>query len=117
MKFIARVANAVIANTFALLASGEIIPGVILSHEFIRIFGVAAILTAINFLAKPLLKLLLTPVIIVTFGAGLLLVNALILFFLDFLSEDIMMQGALPLLFTTLMVSAVNVIGHFATKS
>jgi putative membrane protein len=70
---------------------------------------------------KPVLTLVLGPVIILTLGLGIIIVNAIILWLLpiianniDFLHGSIIIQNIPALLFATLVVSVVNFIIHAA---
>ena len=71
---------------------------------------VAAIFTLINFFIKPVVKLVLSPVIIITLGLGLVFVNAVMLYFLDFVSDSVIINGTIPLIYATVVISVV----HFA---
>jgi putative membrane protein len=82
----------------------EIIPGL---NNF---FVVAGIFTFLNVFIRPILKLILTPVIILTLGFAIFLINAFILCLLDKLLINITISGTLPLIYATLIISLVNVI-------
>ena len=78
-------------------------------------------LAVLNFLLKPMLTLVLGPIIILTLGLGVLIVNALILYLLpivtdhiDFLHGSIIIQNIPALFFATLIVSILNFIIHVA---
>jgi putative membrane protein len=60
--------------------------------------------------------LLLGPIIIITLGLGAILVNAVILKVLDFLSPALSIQGLLALLYATIIVSVINLVFHFMTR-
>jgi len=116
MKLISKLALLVIANTFALYAASRLISGFTITEDFKQLIALAALFTLINVFLKPVLKLVLSPVIILTLGAGILLVNALLLWILDFLSKDLTIETILTLIYATLLVSAVNIIVHLSTK-
>ncbi len=77
---------------------------------------VAAIFTVLNSLIKPIIKLILSPIIIITLGLGLILVNGAILYMLDFFSENITITGLTSLFYATLIISVVNFIIHLFIK-
>lgn len=117
MGFIARIILAVLVNGLALFLSARFVDGFILAVSDLKAFAIAAlILTALNFILKPALKLLLGPIIILTLGLGAILVNAVILKVLDFLSPALSIQGLVPLLYATLIITATNVVFHFITR-
>lgn len=117
MRFIAKIVLAILINTAALLIAGRFIPGISVSHDAQEIFIIALALTALHFFLKPILAMLLGPVILLTLGAGLLFINGFILFILDFFFASLTIQGTLALFWGTLLVSGVNVVYHFSTKS
>jgi len=117
MRFLARIVLSFIANTFALLLAAYLLSGFMLQEDPLRVAFVAAMLTLINLLVKPFLKLLASPLIILTFGLALFFVNALILYVLDFLSEDLTIEGIHTLLLATILLGAVNFVTHLATRS
>lgn len=77
---------------------------------------VAAVFTGLNFMLKPVLKLILGPVIILTLGLGLILVNMLILYILDRLTNNLTIHGVLTLLYASLTLGAVNFFWHWIFK-
>ncbi len=117
MRFIARLIVRVIGNGIGLFLAGHFIPGVhILTTDPISYLIAAAILTALNMLIKPLLTLLFGPVILITLGFGLIIVNAIIFALLDFLSTDITIDTITALVLTSLVIGAVNMVFSLATK-
>lgn len=96
------------ANALGLYLAGRYITDVVIPADLKNLFIAAAVLTAINLLAKPILKLVLSPIIIITLGLGLIVVNAVTLYILDYLMAGVTIPLLLPLLYTTLVVSAVN---------
>jgi len=116
MRWLAKIVVAIAINAFALLAAEAYIPGFVMSGEFKQILAIAAILTALNFFIKPILKLVLGPIIVLTLGLGLIIVNAVILYILDILSKNITIQTIPALIYGGLLVGAVNFIFHLATK-
>ncbi len=117
MKLIAKIIVAVLANAIALYAAANYIPGFKLTGDVGQIIGMAAILTFLNFILKPIFRLILGPVIILTLGLGLILVNALILYILDIISKNITIETIPALIYATLLLGAVNFVFHLATKN
>ena len=81
-----------------------------------RYFIAALILTALNLLVKPLLTLLFGPVILITLGFGLIVVNVIILAALDFLSADITIETITALVVASLVIGAVSMVFNIALK-
>lgn len=117
MGIIFKIIFAVLVNGFALFVADHFVDGFTLAANDIKSFAIIAlILTALNFILKPILKLLLGPLIILTLGLGAILVNAVILKVLDFLSPALSIQGLLALLYATIIVSIVNIVFHSLTR-
>ncbi|HBI25753.1 MAG: hypothetical protein UT41_C0001G0096 [Candidatus Wolfebacteria bacterium GW2011_GWC2_39_22] len=110
MKFLSRIIFSLFSNLLAFIVAEKFITGFLVSGDLKELLIVVAIFTAINTLIRPILKLILTPFIILTMGLGLLIVNALMLYLLDYFSENVTIQGLEPLAYATLIISAVNVI-------
>ena len=115
-KFFAKIIVAVIANGLGLLAAAQFVQGFHLADDLREVTLIALILTALNFFIKPILKFILGPLIILTFGAGLIAVNAFVLYLLDITTAGLMIEGILALVFASLIIGALNILFHFATK-
>lgn len=107
---------ALLANALALFAAGYLLSGFVISGGYVELLWLAVALTLLNFFVKPLLKLLLGPVILLSLGLALLFVNALVLYLLDLFSENLTITGVQTLLVASLVIGAVNLIFHFFTK-
>lgn len=104
-------------NAAALYAAVYFVDGFEIIGGRVEFAVVAAIFTLINFFIKPIIKLVLSPVIIITLGLGLVLVNAVMLYFLDFVSDSVIINGTIPLIYATVVISVVHfVLGFFMKK-
>lgn len=100
----------------ALYLAATYIPEFSVSDGIAAYLTAAAILTVINLIVKPILKVVLSPVIALTLGLFMIVINALVLYLLDLLSTAVTINGYLPLLLAALLVGAVNLILGFARK-
>ena len=121
MHWLARLVIIVGGNALALWIADMYVPGFVLANNWLVIIGIAVVLAVLNFLLKPILTLVLGPIIVLTLGLGVIIVNALILWLLpfianhiDFLRGSITIQTIPALFFATLIVSAVNFVIHVA---
>lgn len=108
---------AVLANLAALFAADYFVSNVQLTGTLADAALVALALTALNWILKPALKLIFGPVIVVTFGLATVAVNALILYLVDILFKSLTIYGIAPLIYTTLIVSAANMLTHAFTRN
>ena len=121
MHWLARLVIIVGGNALALWMAYLWVPGFILSGDWVALVLIALVFALLNFFLKPVLTLILGPVIILTLGLGVLIVNAIILYLLpivadhiDFLRGSIIIQNIPALFFATLIVSIINFIIHIA---
>ncbi|PIY59657.1 hypothetical protein COY96_00600 [Candidatus Wolfebacteria bacterium CG_4_10_14_0_8_um_filter_37_11] len=103
-------------NALALYAAVYFVDGFEVTADWIEFSVVAAIFTLINIFIKPIIKLVLSPLIIITLGAGLFFVNAAMLYFLDFISDSVIINGIMPLLYATIVISIAHFVIGFVVK-
>ena len=115
MKLIQRFALLFVANAIALYLATLLVDGVTIPLELQSFAVVVAVLTLIHLFIRPLIRIALTPLIILTLGLAGILVNALTLYLLDFILPTVSIAGLLPLFLTTIIVSITSTI--FATTS
>jgi putative membrane protein len=84
--------------------------------EVILVLGI--VLGLLNYFLKPLLKTLALPLEIITLGLFTVVINMALLWILDLMFDELYIQPYLPLLYTTLIVWALNlIIGFFLNKN
>jgi len=107
----------VIANALGLYLATAVVPGVSIPLDLKNFAVVVLVLTAINLMVKPIVKLLFMPILIITLGLGSLIVNALMLYILDFIMSAVTIEGLVALFVTTLILSATNLVIHIIGKT
>ncbi|KKW46686.1 MAG: hypothetical protein A3A43_02445 [Candidatus Liptonbacteria bacterium RIFCSPLOWO2_01_FULL_56_20] len=117
MRWLARIVVVVVANALGLLAANQWVPNVRLEGSWSDIATIALLLAILNFAVKPVLKLVFGPVIVITLGFGLILVNASVLYLLDVLSKNLSIESVSSLIFASLIISFINFVFHLATKT
>ncbi len=113
MKSLRHLIFSLLANLVALLAAAYLVTGFNVEFSLRGLVTVTAALTIINFIIRPILKLILTPLIIITLGLFTLVINAALLLALDFYLGNLTIEGLVPLVLATLVISFVNFILHF----
>ena len=116
MKWLIKVIGAVLANGLSLMAAAYFISGFKMTTDLKEVTVIALILTALNFVLKPMLKLILGPIIILTLGLGLFLVNAVVIYILDILSKNLTIETVPALILASVLVGAVNFTFHLLIK-
>ena len=115
-RLIARVIIAVVVNALGLLAASYYITGFNLNNDFRELMILAAVFTAIYFILRPIVKMILGPFLVLTLGLGLIAVNAIMLYLLDLASKNLMIDGVGALLEATLLLSVLNFVLHYGEK-
>jgi len=99
-----------LANGIALYLAGMMLPEISISQTVEGFAMTAGALTLINLLIKPLIRLALGPILLLTLGLGSVLVNAVTLLFLDVLLPTITIDGLTNLLVAALIVGISNLV-------
>ena len=121
MHWFARLVIIVGGNALALWLANMWVPGFVLNGGAITLILIAIVLAVLNFFLKPLLTLVLGPIIILTLGLGVLdgeraysFLLPIVTDHIDFLHGSIIIQNIPALFFATLIVSILNFIIHVA---
>jgi len=108
---IQRIISLLIANALAFIATGYFITDFYINLNDIPAFiALIAVFSAIQLLLRPLIKMVLSPIIIITFGLFNLAITGGILYIVDKYSENININGLDSLIYATLIITIVNVL-------
>lgn len=122
MKLIGRFIFHVFSNGIAILIAANLVVGFVFNGDLYGLAIAAVVLSIINTFIRPIVKMVLGPILVLTFGLFIIVINAISIFLVPYLlnalgfGSPIVIQGYLPLLFATLIISAVNLIVGFAAK-
>ncbi len=107
----------IVVNALAFFALGSYVTGFYVATDIKDLLLLSAIFTVLYFILRPIVKLFLGPLIVLTLGLGLLVVNALMLILVDFLSPALTIGGVEPLIIATLAISVLNFLLHISEKN
>lgn len=116
MKLISRLIFLFASNLIAILLANYFIDNFSISTNPSDIFFVVGLLTLLNVFIRPALKFLLTPLIVITLGLFTFVINGALIYLVDILSENITINGLVPLVYATLLISAVNMIVSLSAR-
>ena len=117
MKFFSRLILLFVSNIVALLVTVYFIKDFNMATDVKNLFSISLIFTLINIFVRPILKVILSPIIFLTFGLGIILVNAAALWILDYFSPALNISSLKALLLATLVISFINMIIHRSAQS
>ena len=116
MKFITHFIFSIFSNFLALLLAGNLIPEFVISENYVNLLIAAVVFSLINTYLRPLVKMVLSPLVFLTLGLFTLVINAGMLYLLDILSENVTIGIPEPLIYGTLLITGVNWLLHFSAK-
>lgn len=106
MRFIYQI----LVNAIAVKAASYFIQGFSFSGDLVSLAWVALLLTLANFFLKPVLKLIAGPVILLTFGLFIVVINMAMLYIVDYYIPELEISGVAPLFWGTILIGAINLI-------
>ena len=116
MGFTSKLLVALIGNGLGLYIASRYVPGFNIPIDLRSLLIAALVLTAINLFLRPLLKIVLSPLIIITLGLGIIFVNLATLYLLDYFLVSVTISGLVPLVLATLVLGAINFVIHLTSK-
>ena len=116
MGILKKAALMFIANGVGLYLAARFITNVTIPLSLEGFVLVVSLLTLINLFIRPFIKFVMTPIIVLTLGLGSFIINALMLYFLDFLLPAVTIEGLVALALVTLIVSISSLVIHFSAK-
>ena len=116
LQIIAGILGIFLATKFVPGVSLEVIPGqsslfgieFTASWQILLLIGSA--LGLINFFIKPVLKMITLPLRILTFGLFSLVINMVMVWTVDILFPELVIQGIIPLFWTTVIIWGVSLL-------
>ena len=87
------------------------VPGVTVQEEVSSYLWIALVFAAVNLLVKPVLTLLSFPLLLLTLGLFLVVINAAMFGLTAWLTERLEVDGIAPAVIGSLVISAVTWVG------
>ena len=87
------------------------VPGVTVQEGVSSYFWIALVFAAVNLLVKPLLKLLSFPLLLLTLGLFLVVINAAMFALTAWLTDRLALDGIAPAVIGSLVISVVTWVG------
>lgn len=101
----------ILANAVSIFAAAYFLPKLItFKGNWTDYLIVGVILTIANLIIRPVLKIITAPLIFITLGLFLIVINAAILFGVDWFVEELTIASIWGYIWVSLIVSIVNTI-------
>jgi len=98
------------SNSIALGIAHWLVPGFVVNNGLKGFVMAGIVLGLLNLIIKPILKLISTPIIILTLGIFSLIINGFLLWLVSYLLDFVNIQTASALIWATIIVTIANVI-------
>lgn len=97
-----------IAFTFIVMFTAWLVPGIKLDG-FLTAFIAAAVIAIVNISLKPILNLITLPINVLSLGLFTLVINAILLMFVAYIVTGFEIDGFIPALFGSIIMSILSV--------
>lgn len=106
----------ILGNSVAIYAAYLFVPGFIINGGIKEYLLAGVLLGVLNKIVKPPIKLISMPLIILTLGLFLVVINALMLWLVDYTFDFVIIESMTALVWATIITAAVNAIISVFTK-
>lgn len=116
MRFILKLILQILANALAIFVAARFVPQISFNGDLLDYLIVGIVLTVANIIVKPILKIISAPLIFVTLGLFIIVINAIILFGTAWFIEELTIMGFWGYLWGVIIFSLINAIIVGAVK-
>ena len=104
MKFVVQI----LVNGLAIFLADYLVPGIVFQGDILTLFIAGLLLGLINFILKPIVKLISAPLIILTLGLFIIIINIALLWLLEYFVPDLTITGFWSYFWGVMIISIVN---------
>ena len=112
MRFIIQI----LTNGLAIFLADYLVPGFIFEGDILTLAIAGLILGLINVFIRPILKLISTPLIVLSLGFFILVINMVLLWLLEYFVPELTITGFWTYLWGSLIISMVNLVFGYRKK-
>lgn len=107
----------IVANALAVLAAARFVPGVIYSYEPTSLLKIALILALVNVFIKPVLKLIFSPLILLTLGFFTIIINIFVVWLAAYFAPELSITGIAAYFWTMVIITIFNFAASVLTRN
>lgn len=105
MKFLIQI----FTNALAIFLADYLVPGFVFEGDILTLFIAGLILGLINVFIKPILKLISAPLIALSFGLFIIIINIVLLWLLQYFVPELTISGFWAYFWGVIIISLVNI--------
>lgn len=113
MRFLAQI----LTNALAIFIAAYLIPGFIFTGNILTLLIAGLILGLINLFLKPILKLISTPLIIISLGLFIVVINIFLLWLVEYFIPELVITGFWAYFWGVIIISLVNMAFSYREKN
>ena len=99
----------ILGNSLAIFVAAYLVPGFVINGGVKEYLLAGILLGILNFAIKRILKAVSMPLIILTLGLWTIVINALMLWTVDYVFDFVLVQDLTALVWAVIIISIVNI--------
>lgn len=116
MRWFFRFILQILANAAGIFVAQYFIKQIIFTGDWVDYLIVGLILAIANLIIRPILKIITAPLIFITLGLFIIVINAVILFGVDWFVEELIITSLWGYLWGAIIISIINAVIAKTTK-
>lgn len=116
MRLLLRFAVRILANSTGILIAAYFVPGITFKGDMISLIIAGFVLAVANSIVKPILKFISGPLIVLTMGLFMIIINIILLWLAVWLIPELTIIGFWSYFWGVMILSILNAITHTTIK-
>jgi putative membrane protein len=118
MRWFLKLILQILANAVGIFVAAYFIKDIKFTGDWLDYLIIGTILAVANLIIRPILKIITAPLMFITLGLFIIVINAVILFGVDWFVEELQVTGLFGYLFGSIILSIINgvILGLFKKK-
>ena len=104
MKFIIQI----LVNALAIFLADYLVPGFIFEGDILAFLVAGLVLGLINFFVRPIVRFISTPLIVLSLGLFLIVINIVLLWLLEYFVPELTITGFWAYFWGVFIISGIN---------
>lgn len=116
MKLLLRFIARILANAIGILIAAYFVAGITFEGDLVALMITGIVLAVANSIVKPILKFISGPIIILTMGLFMIIINIILLWVVVWLMPELTITGFWAYFWGVIIISILNAITHTTIK-